>query len=185
MPNLEIAIPVDAADMRRLADALGPNRDPEQLAHVIAKAGAAELLAQATGHAVFSGITDLRLFRIFCLLQQGISLPDAEALVAVIFKVPQTTARRLLQATIARFDLQAEVSNVVAGALDGAEWDPEALRWRVKLSTSFMRERLRLELETNGIMLPTKSTKGGEWLFPEESFDALRQVLHLAPKHHP
>ena len=70
----------------------------QQMAELVARAGAREALALATGQAVPSTITDARSFRIFFLLQEGMSLGEAERLVAALFKVPAGTARRWVSA---------------------------------------------------------------------------------------
>jgi hypothetical protein len=74
---LDIEVEFSEEDRGRLAAALGRDDDVDAVAELVARAGAAELLAVATGRAVPSTVTELRAFRILYLLQKGMSLADA------------------------------------------------------------------------------------------------------------
>jgi hypothetical protein len=84
---------------------LPPLRELDDLTHgPIAKPRSAnEVLALATGRTVPATLADAQAFRIFSLLQRGMSLSDAESLVAAIFKVPSATAKRLVNSAVARY----------------------------------------------------------------------------------
>ena len=187
MPNINADTQLSQSEYDRLKAALGPGRDVAALAQAIAKAGATELLSQATGLQVFSSIADLRMYRIYCLLRQGINLDDAETLVAALFKVPPTAARRMVQASLARYDveLQADVDKALAAVIDGAVWDPEAGKWEVKMVSGFVRDRLNSFVANQGLLVPDRSSKGGVWRFADETYAAIRKELKLAPKPHP
>lgn len=89
-------------------------------------------------------LADARAFRIFNLIDQGVSLSDAESLVASIFKVPTATAKRLVNSAVARYavELQQGLSGTIADVLDAATWDGEHARWEVRMPTTFIRERI-------------------------------------------
>ena len=69
MPSVQVTI--NDEDRKRLKGLFGETADVDGLIDKIARAGAEELLAQATGRAVFSTFSDLRLYRIFRLLAGG------------------------------------------------------------------------------------------------------------------
>lgn len=187
MPNINADVQLSPSEYQRLEAALGPGRNVADLAKAIAKAGATELLSQATGLQVFSSIADLRMYRIYCLLKQGIDLDDAEALVAALFKVPPTAARRMVQASLARYDieLQADVDKALVAVIDGAVWDQGAGKWQVKMVSGFVRDRLSSFVANQGLLVPDRSGKGGVWRFADETYAAIRQELKLAAKPHP
>jgi hypothetical protein len=157
----------------------------DEVASLVARAGARELLGQATGEAVFSSITDLRMYRIFRLIQEGVSLPEAERLVAVIFKVTPATAKRLVGNALARYgaDLGSSVRIAVAEQLEAACWDQGAARWNVDLPTSFMRELVEdiVAALSPPQPDPERARRGSRWLFPDETYTAIRDELGLGP----
>lgn len=59
------------------------------------------------------------------------SLSEAESLVAAIFKVPTATAKRLVNAAVARYavELQEGLSGTIKDVLDAATCDSEHERW--------------------------------------------------------
>jgi hypothetical protein len=71
---MEIDVSFDERDREKLQRALGAAEDVDQVAALIARAGARECLAQATGDAVFSTMSDLRSFRIYTFLREGMSM---------------------------------------------------------------------------------------------------------------
>jgi hypothetical protein len=68
---VDIDIPFTAEDRKRLAQALGPSWNADDVAALLARAGAGEIRALATGRTVPATLADARAFRIFNLLQQG------------------------------------------------------------------------------------------------------------------
>src|SRR5919106_1512297 len=141
---MEIDIPFNDDDRKRLSQALGPSWDAHDVATLLARAGATEILALATGRTVPATLAEARAFRIFNLLQQGMSLSDAETLVAAIFKVPSTSAKRMVNSAVARYavELQQGLSGTIGEVLDAATWDKEHKRWDIRIPPTFIRERI-------------------------------------------
>jgi hypothetical protein len=119
---MRVDVPFSEDDRVRLRQALGSGRNPDEVAKLLALAGASELLALATGRVVPATLADARAFRIFNLIEQGMSLSEAESLVAAIFKVPTATAKRLVNAAVARYavELQEGLSGTIKDVLDAA-----------------------------------------------------------------
>lgn len=171
-------------DKMRLEQALAEGTDVARIAGLVARAGARETLAQATGQAVFSGVGDLRLFRIFCMLQEGMGLGEAEGLVGSLFKVPSPTAKRWVNAAVARYrvEIDSKVRETVTGLLDAASWNPEADRWDVRMPSVFIRERIADVLEQLDLPDPSAAQRGSMWRFPNETYQALRGRFGLIAK---
>jgi hypothetical protein len=133
---MRVDVPFSEDDRVRLRQALGSGRNPDEVAKLLALAGASELLALATGRVVPATLADARAFRIFNLIEQGMSLSEAESLVAAIFKVPTATAKRLVNAAVARYavELQEGLSGTIKDVLDAATWDSEHERWGVRIA---------------------------------------------------
>jgi len=180
---VEINVPFPDSDRERLTQALGPNRDADEVAALLARAGASEILALATGRTVPATLADERAFRIFSLLEQGLSLSDAETLVAAIFKVPSATAKRMVNSAVARYavDLQHGLSGTIGEVLDAAEWDKDRKRWQIRIPPTFIRERI-LEAAANlPVPDPTRAA-GSLWRFPDETYQAVRKECGLTAK---
>jgi hypothetical protein len=128
---MDIDIPFTDEDRNRLSQALGPSWDADDVATLLARAGASEILALATGRMVPATLADARAFRIFNLLQEGMSLSDAETLVTAIFKVPSATAKRMVNSAVARYsvELQQGLSGTIGAVLEAATWDKDRERW--------------------------------------------------------
>jgi hypothetical protein len=178
---MEINVPLPAEDRERLKEFLGTDEEVDRVARLVAQAGAREVLAQATGRAVFSSMADLSSFRIFCLLEQVMDLSEAEALVALLFKVPASSAKRMVNKAVARYsvELQAALKKIIVELLENATWNKESKRWEVSIPTTFVRERIleglgRIELPT-----PVPAQRGPVWKFADETFQALRREFGL------
>lgn len=180
---MDIDIPFTDEDRERLRQALGPKRDVDQIAGLLARAGANEILALATGRTVPTTIADERAFRIFSLLQQGLSLSEAEVLVAAIFKVPSATAKRMVNSAVARYaiELQQGLSGAVGAVLDGADWKKDQKRWEIRVPPTFVCERI-LEAAAS-VPFPDPSRAAGSlWRFPDETYQAVREAFGLAKR---
>lgn len=83
------------------------------------------MIAQASGTAVFSSITDLRAFRIYTMLEAGMTLGEAEATVAAIFDVESRRAKTMVNAAVARYrvELRGRVGEEIRALLQEAGWD--------------------------------------------------------------
>lgn len=96
--DLTVSVTVGDEDWTRLQDTLGyEDAALKGLVELIGKAGANEFIAQSAGRQVPSTLADVRAYRVYRLLEAGVSLNDAEALVPNLFKVEPPIARRLLE----------------------------------------------------------------------------------------
>lgn len=182
--TIQLELTLDDQEFKRLSAALARSGDVAELAKVIGQAGATELLALASGNAVFSNMGDLRSFRIFCLLRQGVSMADAEAVVAALFKVTPPTARRLVREALARYsvELDDDVRGEVVAALESAAWDKEDDRWLIRLRSGLTRDRVNEVL--NGMDLPEAIAppRGAIWRLANEAFQEVRREFGLGAK---
>jgi hypothetical protein len=179
---MRVDVDLDEEDLRRLSQALGGAGDVDRVAKLVAKAGAIELLSLATGRAVPSGMADLRAFRIYCLLQEGMTLAEAEALVASIFKVPSATAKRFVNYAVARYgvELADGLHGAVIEALEDAAWNEERARWDVRIASTFVREKVMDTLSRLDLPDPALAQRGPVWRFADETYQALRDAMGLA-----
>jgi hypothetical protein len=181
--RLNIDIPFTAEDRKRLIQALGSGWDVDEVATLLARAGAGEVLALATGRTVPATLAEVRAFRILNLLQQGMSLSDAEPLVAAIFKVPSATAKRLVSSAVARFavELQEGLSGTIGEVLETATWDKDRERWDLRMPPTFIRERI-LEVAASLAVPDPGRAAGSLWRFPDETYQAVRNEFGLPAK---
>lgn len=180
---MDIQVPFSDDDRKRLKQALGSSWNLDDVAALLARAGASENLALATGRIVPATLADARAFRIFSLLQQGMSFSDAEALVAAIFKVPSATAKRMVNSAVARYavELQPDLSGTIGAVLESAAWVKERERWEIGLASTFIRERI-LEAASR-LPVPDPSRAAGSlWRFPDETYQAVRKEFGLKAK---
>jgi hypothetical protein len=156
----------------------------QELVRKIARAGARELVAQATGDAVFSSMTDLRSFRISCLVAEYVGMADIERVVAGLFKVPLRSARTMVSTAIARYkvDLDAHVFHVLKELLDQAECDRGKDWFRVRVPSDLAHERLDSLIETLSVPGPRQSDIGTIYLFSDRTYQALRKSHGLPPR---
>jgi hypothetical protein len=177
---MQIDIPLSDEDRERLEHALRPGADPEAVAKLLALAGASELLALATGRVVPQTLAEARAFRIYSLLQQGLELSEVETLTAAIFKVPMASAKRMVSAAVARYavELQTPLGASIEKTLDDAEWDEENKRWEIRISSSFLRERILGAADPLPLPDPTRAG-GSMWRFSDETYQAVRASFGL------
>ncbi len=177
--NIEVSFTDE--DRKRLSQALGPSRDVDDVAMLLACAGASEILALATGRTVPATLPEARAFRIFNLLQQGMSLSDAEALVAAIFKVPSATAKRIVNSAVARYavELQQGLSGAIGEVLEAATWNKDRERWEIRMPPTFIRERILEAAARLPVPDPGRSA-GSLWRFPDETYQAVRKEFGLS-----
>jgi hypothetical protein len=181
--HVQIEIAFTPEDRRRLSQALGASWDADDVATLLARAGASEILALATGHTVPATQAEARAFRIFSLLQQGMALSDAEPLVAAIFKVPSATAKRMVNSAVARYavELQQGLSGTIGEMLEAATWDKERERWDIRMPSTFIRERI-LEAAARLPVPDAARAAGSLWRFPDETYQAVRKEFGLPLK---
>jgi hypothetical protein len=179
---MDLQVDLTKDDRDRLRQSLGPDDDVERVATIVARAGAREALAMATGRAVFSSIADLRAFRIYCLFQEGMVPSEAERLVGAVFQVPAAAARRMVNAAVARYgiELRANVTQSIRGLLDAATWREG--RWEVRLPSSFVRERVWEVVNGLDVPNPVTAERGTVWKLADETYQALRGRFGLGPR---
>lgn len=177
---MEIDVPFGPDDRALLAKALGARQDLEEVAALIARAGASEALALATGRAVPTTLAEARALRIYSMVDQGVPLSDVEALVAVVFKVPSATAKRMVSSTIARYavELADSLNAAVGTVLDSAEWDEDRSRWDLRIASAFLRERIQAAVDPLPVPDPTRAG-GSIWRFSDETYQAAREAFGL------
>lgn len=183
MVNLDVA--VSDEDSQRLSALIGTGDTP-RVTELILKAGAAEALGYATGRAVFSTMTDLRSFRVFCLLEAGMTLDESEKMVATLFKLSPAGARRVVGSTLARYsyELRDGVDAAVQVLLESAVWVDDPGRWEVQLPVGFARDRA-LELCRSSDKPNPEARRGFVWQFAHETYNWLRVEVHLPTRSQP
>jgi hypothetical protein len=181
---LRLELPFSEEDRQRLASVLGNADDVDRVARMVALAGAMEAIDQATGKAVFSSMTDLRSYRIYCLVRQGMALAEAESLVAHLFKVTASSARRMVGQAMARYavELNAAMNREASAMLDSARWNTESERWEVGMPTAFIRNRLLEILSRSDLPNPKSADRGAVWQFPDETYQWVREQLGLSAR---
>jgi hypothetical protein len=179
---MEIETPFDDQDRQRLRRAMGGDRDYDDLAQLIALAGAREAIDQATGRFVPSTIAEERSYRIFCLLREGLSLADAYALIAGIFQTEPATAKRYVDSAMARF--RVELDEAMDAAIRAAFADDAAgtefmdSLWWVRVPDSLI-GRVRQIVHDAGQPEIASARKGNVWKFADESYQAVRAAVAL------
>ena len=185
---MDVQVEISASQLKQLRQALS-RTDVDDIASIIAKAGAMEALALATGDAVFSSISDLRSFRIYCLVSNGLELSDAELLVARIFKVPPATAKGMVRLAVARYSvaLDDKVSASVKAALESATWvaDDKKPRWEIQMPATWVRDAIIEELDGTGLPEPSQESRASVWRFPDETYQHVRKAFRLKPRAKP
>jgi hypothetical protein len=183
--DVPVTISLSDDDVKRLQTSLGPNADLDRIAGAVVRAGAIEFLSQATGRVVPGGLREARLYRVFLLLQAGVTLSEAQALVAAIFKETPGRARGLVESAIARYDveLRTSVDARVAEVLDDAVWEEN--RWEVELPVGFVRDRVLDVAAETPLADPTRAGRGAVYRFPDETYHAVRKQLGLKARAKP
>jgi hypothetical protein len=179
MPQTHLEVDVTESDRVRLAEMLGET-NVDRTIQLICTAGAAEAIAYATGSAVFSTMTDLRMYRVYRLLVAGMTMDESETLVATLFKLTDAGARRVVASTLARYryELDSLATSALRDRLEYPSWDPEAERWEIMLPAGFVRERAQRMWRAGDKPNP-ESKRGAVWAFPTETLNDLRSQLGL------
>lgn len=177
MSNVQVT--VNDEDRKRLKGLFGESADVDGLIDKIARAGAEELLAQATGRAVFSTFSDLRLYRIYRLLAGGLSLKEAEVLLPSLFKVTPASSRRLIETASARYEVELKevVVQRVAELLNAATWEED--RWEVELPTGIAQRAVLDKVARLNTADPVRAGRGQIWKFPDETYQGVREAYGL------
>ncbi|MDH2394076.1 hypothetical protein QCN29_36125 [Streptomyces sp. HNM0663] len=188
---MRIDVAFDDSDRELLKQALhahgelGPDKVDEQvdrLAGTITKAGARELLDQATGKLVPSTVTEYRHHRVYNLLCNGMSVEDAEPWIATLFKISASSAKSLLRATFARFSMELE--GKLLAAVEVA-----LLRWRYSPDRDYrditIASRLVSDWVTDAARLagkpsPRRTELASQWRFSVETHEHLLDLLGIS-----
>lgn len=174
-----VHLTVEVSDSQRasLTSVLGSGADVDKILGYVLLAGAREALAYATGEALFSSIADLRMYRVFRLIDAGLPPGNSEQVVAALFKVPLPTARRLIANAFARYsvDLNTKIAEEVRKKLDDAT-TANGKKWEMSLPAGFVKDAILTTCRASTQSDPTNA-RGSVWAFPEETYDFLR--LHF------
>lgn len=179
MPSVQVQVAISDEDRRRLKSVFGENADIDALIDKIARAGAEELLAQATGRAVFSTFSEVRLYRIYRLFAGGLSLKEADVLLPSLFKVTLASSRRLIEAAFARYEVELKdgVVQRVTELLNAAVWEEE--RWEVELPPGIVQRAVLEKVEHLNTADPERARRGQIWRFPDETYQGVRDAYGL------
>ncbi|MCA1702285.1 MAG: hypothetical protein LC808_03035 [Actinobacteria bacterium] len=177
--DVSLTMTVSDEDVDRLRTSLGATADLARIVDAVVRAGATEFLTQATGRVVPGGLREARLYRVFLLLQAGVTLSEAQALVAAIFKETPGRARGLVESAIARYDveLRTSVDARVSEVLNDAAWEED--RWEVELPVGFVRDRVLDVAAETPLADPTRAGRGAVYRFPDETYQAVRKQIGL------
>ena len=180
---MDISVDVTEADRTRLRAVLGSRVDADRVSRIVLEAGAMEALAYATGEAVFSTMADLRMFRVRCLLKAGMTLDEAEGMVAALFKLSPSGARRIVASTLARYsvELRTDVDRALEAVLDAAEWRAGDSRWVITVPPGFVRERL-LDMSRRSSKPNPENKYGAIWWLGSTTYAWLREQLDLSER---
>jgi hypothetical protein len=107
---------------------------------------------------------------------------DAYALVAGIFQVNDGTAKRYVDAALARYrvELEAEVDAAIRVAFADDAPGEEVIddTWSLVVPDALM-PRVRQLIHEAGQPEATSTRKGSVWKFPDESYQAVRKAVGL------
>lgn len=183
--DISLTISLSAEDEARLKTSLGAKVDLARIATAIAEAGANEFLEQATGRVVPGAIREARLFRIYQLLRAGVTLAEAQGIVAAVFKETPGRARGLVESAIARYDveLRESVDHRVQEVLNAATWQDS--RWEVELPNGFVRDRILDAAADTSFADPSRAGRGAVYQFPDETYQAVRETFQLPERPKP
>lgn len=182
MVNVQVEITSD--DLTALKACLDGLADAGSVAEIIARIGAREALDHATGKFVSTTMTDLRSSRVRALLLEGVEVEDVETIVAILFKVPLASAKRIVETAIARFDidLNDSLERSAKKALEDAEWDDEG--WKVTIHSTAVKKWLQNELATSGQPPIKQSGLTSVWTFPDGTYQHSRKHVGLPRRKH-
>lgn len=185
MASVTVSVEVTDDDKSRLRAIIGDTASVDDVILLVAGSGAAELLAHATGRAVFSTVPEIRLYRIYQLLAGGISLETAQALVPSLFKVTPSRARRLVEDTVARYEVELKkvVEDRIQKLLDEAQFIDD--RWEVLLPDGVIRASVLEKARQTSLADPESARRGQIWRFPDETYAAVRKAFKLKKKEKP
>ncbi|MCX4541288.1 hypothetical protein [Streptomyces sp. NBC_01565] len=177
--RLDIDFPSDR--VQQLQKVLSPEIDADRIARMIAEIGAVEALDQAIGKDEPRTLLEQRHHRVKALLLKGVGMEDAEVVVSALFKIPPSSARRLIETTAARFDVELRGGMMKAAreAFEGAHFNAKKISWEVRIPSSLIRKWIQEEVLRGGEIAPKKSGRGSVWLFSQGARDYMCAVLEI------
>ncbi|WP_328639533.1 hypothetical protein [Streptomyces canus] len=183
--NMDVSVAFNASDVKQLQAVLGPQIDANNIAALIAKIGAQEALDQAIGRGIYRAIVDQRQHRVKELILGGIDFKEAEIVVAALFKIPPSSAKRLIETTVARFDteLMGELIKAATKVLRSVRpTSGKDKGWRVVLPSALIKKWLQEELVRANELMPRSSERGSVWILPNDSYRYLCGVVDIVPR---
>lgn len=173
---LHVDVELSEAMRDRLGRALAGLGDLEPILGYIAAAGAREALDQAAGTAAFSSITDLRSYRIFRLVDAGMPVDQARAVVASIFQVTPTAAARYVETALARYrvELEDRVNAVLRALLGQAQRQGD--EYLVIIPPTLV-TRVKDIAQRANAPAPVFTGDRDAWRVRPQTFEALRQAV--------
>lgn len=143
------------------------------------------MLDFATGRFTPTTITELRSYRLCCLLDRllrdGMDIADIESVVGAIFKIPPASAAREVVKAFARFPIELGdwLRQAVVAALKGATWDNENDYWVVRMPAKVVSQWALEVAHVKDLPRPKIAELGAEWGFPHKTYNHLRKLNGL------
>lgn len=164
-------------DRKRITDLFGGNTD--RYLDIVARSGADELLAMAAGKTVPTTMPDLRQYRIFRLMANGVAVEEAASLVALLFKVRLAVARRYVADAAARYtvELAADLNKRIAALLGDAKWADD--RWEVELPAGILEEKVLEVANATDLPTPERAGRGQIYKLADETYQYVRANYKL------
>lgn len=170
---MKIDVPIDQDELTMLGACLPKGMGVEATAAILAQAGAIESILVATEQADSPGTpTDMRRFKVYCLIKAGLDMGRLESVVAAVFKITPRQARGVVDSALAKYSsrLAGEVTKQISAALDAAKPGDHDDLW-VTLNSNFVEQRLMEFLSGKDVDAPTKLTVGRRWSFGFPAFN--------------
>ncbi|GAA2046564.1 hypothetical protein GCM10009839_58770 [Catenulispora yoronensis] len=175
--NVDVAFV--GADKDRLKKSLGGSLDPTEIAELIAAVGAQQMLDQATGKVMLTSLTELRAHAVFLLLKLGLPEKDLETVAATTFKIPTSSARRLIEISFARFDsdLQPVIQQAAKATLAGADKGEggKVIEWKILASSALIRKWIQRQLDGTSYENPRRPGRGSMMTLSDRTYQYLKK----------
>lgn len=184
MRIMRIDIDFPPEQVEQLQKVLSPGIDADRVSRIIAEIVAVEALNQAIGKEEPRTLAEQRQHRVKSLLLKGVSLEEVEVVVCALFKIPVSSARRLVETTAARFDVELRGGLVAAAreAFERAKYSKSKTAWEVSIPSTLVRKWLQEEVIRGGQVAPKNSYRGSVWLFPDGAYRHVCGVLEITAR---
>lgn len=181
---MQIDLAVTEDQLKTLGDLLGG--DPEEMARIIAAAGAAELLENFTGTNTSANLSETKKLRTLCLLLACEGDPEvATGFVKRLYGLTDLQARNQITAAVARFPVQSSkaVNQAVCQRLDSATYKNE--RWSIRLPKGPVLAAILEKTGAGDQPDPERAGMGDIWRFADETYRQVRIDFRLPPRDPP